>query len=417
MDYTVTTSPDIGSGLGTSVANGKYTVSVSTLEFSTSYAWTVSATDGQHASEKTFTFTTESQPQWWDYRWQCRRKITINPSEVSFDQTNFPVEIEITDSNLAVWAQHDADDFVFTDAQQVKLDHEIELFDYNTGHLVAWVKVPFVSSTAETVLYMYYGNPSAENQQNPTVVWDTNSMLVLHLNELVGPHECRMWGMIANTMPSAVVMSDLVTAPASLKVLGGSNRDGWGLTWYDSTGNHVLRGFPPASEDPNFDLAAEQLANSGGWVGVGHVRARGSGGIPTWGNPHPWMRFKNGQWWAFTHNGVLNIANLKSLIGSAYLAANPPLYGTDWNDAANVVDSDLYELYVLKCIEKNNWNVTAGICEAVTDITKTDTGAANFLLTNGETLWGFRKGNTLWYNYQAALPYYRVASQAPTRHK
>ena len=49
--------------------------------------------------------------------------------------------------------------------------------------VIVWVKVPLLSSTADTLLYMYYGNPTCENQQNSTAVWDANYKLVLHLNE------------------------------------------------------------------------------------------------------------------------------------------------------------------------------------------------------------------------------------------
>jgi hypothetical protein len=48
---------------------------------------------------------------------------------------------------------------------------------------VAWVKVPTVSSSADTVFYMYYGNASATNQQDPTNVWDTNFKSVWHLQQ------------------------------------------------------------------------------------------------------------------------------------------------------------------------------------------------------------------------------------------
>jgi len=58
MDYTVTTSPDIGGGSGTGVTDGTYTVPVSGLAAGTTYNWTVSATDGVYETNKTFSFTT-----------------------------------------------------------------------------------------------------------------------------------------------------------------------------------------------------------------------------------------------------------------------------------------------------------------------------------------------------------------------
>jgi predicted glutamine amidotransferase len=394
------------------VTDGTYTQTTANMDkYDTTYYWSVHVTDGTHWTNRTYSFTTKPIPStWWNTDWQYRRVITIDPSKVSSDQTDFPVVIDLTDDTLPTKAQPDGDDFVFTDENNARLNHEIESYDYTTGHLIAWVNVPYVSSTTQTILYMYYGNPTCTNQENPPAVWDTSHKLVLHLSET---HECRMWGMIANSLPHDVVLDHLIYDPSSLKVLGGSNRDGWGLVWYDSSDPEIRRGPLPASTDPNFDLAANEMADSGAWIGVGHVRARSSGGIPPWGNPHPFMRYKDGKWWAFSHNGNLNKDILKSLIGPAYLAANPPTYGTNWDDS-NCIDSDLYELYVLKCIEANGWNVILGIAQAVTDITELDSGAANFLLTDGETLWGFRKGNTLSYYYKATSPQYSaVASQPP----
>ncbi|GAJ19071.1 unnamed protein product, partial [marine sediment metagenome] len=178
-----------------------------------------------------------------DTDWQYRRVITIDPSKVSSDQTDFPVVIDLTDSGLTSKAQADGDDFVFTDEGNVKLDHEIELYDNTTGHLIAWINVPYLSSTIETILYMYYGNPVASNQENPMTVWDTSYKLVLHLSET---HECRMWGMIAESLPHDVVLDHLIYDTSSLKVLGGSNDDGWGLVYYNSSEPHVLRGPLPA---------------------------------------------------------------------------------------------------------------------------------------------------------------------------
>ncbi|MCJ7422802.1 class II glutamine amidotransferase [Candidatus Bathyarchaeota archaeon] len=154
------------------------------------------------------------------------------------------------------------------------------------------------------------------------------------------------------------------------------------------------------------------MAKSQAHIGVCHVRAAASGAtsIP---NPHPFMRNKNGKWWAFGHNGVLAKTTLKSLIGSQYLAENPPTVGDNWDDP-DVVDSDLFMLYILKCTEEECWNVTSGIGKAAKNIMHVDSGSMNFFLTDGETIWGFCRGNTLYYYYSETSPQYSViASQPP----
>jgi predicted glutamine amidotransferase len=226
-------------------------------------------------------------------------------------------------------------------------------------------------------------------------------------------HQCRFWGMIADSLPKNAVLSDLVNLPYSLKNLGAVNDDGWGLAYYKSSQPVILRGEPPAFSDPNFDSAAQELAASSAHIGVGHVRAASSGAadIP---DPHPFIRQKGGKWWAFGHNGGLDKTTLKNLIGAQYLARNPPTVGANWDDP-DVVDSDLYMLYILKCVEESNWDVTFGIAKAVIDISAVDSGGMNFFFTDGETLWGFRKGNTLYYYYNATTPQFTViASQPPT---
>jgi hypothetical protein len=127
------------------------------------------------------------QESWWDSNWLYRKMVTINHTKVAADLTGFPVLIDIVDSDLSSKAQSSGNDIVFTDSSMNKLSHEIERYDNNTGHLVAWVKVPSLSSTSDTALYMYYGNAAASNQQNPTAVWDQNYMMVQHLEETESP--------------------------------------------------------------------------------------------------------------------------------------------------------------------------------------------------------------------------------------
>jgi hypothetical protein len=64
--------------------------------------------------------------------------------------------------------------------------HEIEFFDGSSGELVAWVNVSGLSSSVDSVFYLYYGNPVCGNQQYPEFVWDSNYLAVFHMNEVAG---------------------------------------------------------------------------------------------------------------------------------------------------------------------------------------------------------------------------------------
>jgi len=60
MSYTVTTSPDIGSGSGNLKPDGVYSVPISGLEDLTEYSWHIEVTDGKDNTIDDFTFTTEA---------------------------------------------------------------------------------------------------------------------------------------------------------------------------------------------------------------------------------------------------------------------------------------------------------------------------------------------------------------------
>jgi hypothetical protein len=120
---------------------------------------------------------------------KCRKNITIDSGKISADQTNFPVLINMFDSEIIARSevQLDGDDFLFADASGTKLNHEIELFEkyYNAthSHLVAWVRLPSLSGSSNTTITMYYGNPAVSSQENPEGVWDSTYDSVYHLSE------------------------------------------------------------------------------------------------------------------------------------------------------------------------------------------------------------------------------------------
>ena len=131
-------------------------------------------------------YTTPST--WWDDDWSYRKNLTINNSYVDSNLTNFPVLVYLSsDSNLSNNAQSDGDDIVFADStHSIKYNHEIELYNNTTGKLVAWVNVTSLSSTEDTVLYMYYGNSDCSSQENSTDVWDSNYKAIYHFSESTG---------------------------------------------------------------------------------------------------------------------------------------------------------------------------------------------------------------------------------------
>ncbi len=127
---------------------------------------------------------------WYSTSWNTRKPITINSAQVSGTSslTNFPMLFSVTDPTLKTVAnggdvgESNGNDILFTAGDGLtKLNHEIEYYNPSTGQVIAWVQIPSLSNTANTVIYIYYGNPMAANQQNPTAVWDSNYKGVWHL--------------------------------------------------------------------------------------------------------------------------------------------------------------------------------------------------------------------------------------------
>ncbi len=138
------------------------------------------------ASSVTATFSAGSSS---GYSYQ--RTITIAHSQVpNTDQSNFPLLFSSTDPLLKSAANggHVSNangyDIMFTSdaAGTQKLNHEIESYNATTGQFIAWVQVPAVSHTADTVIYLFYGNASiVTSQENKPGVWDGGYQGVYHL--------------------------------------------------------------------------------------------------------------------------------------------------------------------------------------------------------------------------------------------
>ena len=132
---------------------------------------------------------------WLSSSWNYRKAITIDHTKVSSTQTNFPVLISLSsDSDLSAGARSDGFDILFTSSDgSTKLSAERE--SYSSGTLVAWVGIPSLSSSTDTVIYMYYGNASSCDQTlsscttidgtaNKNTVWTNASYAgVWHMQE------------------------------------------------------------------------------------------------------------------------------------------------------------------------------------------------------------------------------------------
>lgn len=154
------------------------------------------------------TYTGTEERADWLSGWDKRVKITIDNNDVDNALSNFPVLAYLSNSS-----GRNSDDvsFVFDelqiDANRKKIVVttsdgitqcyvEIEKWDTANEKAWLWVKVPSISSSADTDLYLYYdssqddntnyvGGPDSTPAEN---VWDTNYVMVQHLAETSGTH-------------------------------------------------------------------------------------------------------------------------------------------------------------------------------------------------------------------------------------
>ena len=135
-------------------------------------------------------------------------QITIDNTKVPANQTNFPVlvsgtydgtggEPDIRTAANGGHVQNTANggvsgaytvpaDLVFSpnDDGSAPYDFEVQEYDATTGKIIAWVRIPALSSTVDTVFYMVYGDAAVVvSQEDVAGTWNANYMAVLHLVE------------------------------------------------------------------------------------------------------------------------------------------------------------------------------------------------------------------------------------------
>jgi hypothetical protein len=106
--------------------------------------------------------------------YQYRRTIVLGHANVpNTDQADFPVLISGVYSYLATVGSGglvqspNGYDIIFSSDPEggSKLDHEIDSYDPVTGTVAFWVRIPTLSHTVDTIIYLFYGNPNITGSQ------------------------------------------------------------------------------------------------------------------------------------------------------------------------------------------------------------------------------------------------------------
>jgi hypothetical protein len=118
------------------------------------------------------------------------RNITIDYTKVAGGKNlnSFPLLINLTGQTFLKTipagqvVNTNGYDIIFTDANYNMLDHQIEYYNGTNGDLIAWVRIPVLSYSANTVIKILYGNPQVTTDPSVTSVWDSHYKGVWHLD-------------------------------------------------------------------------------------------------------------------------------------------------------------------------------------------------------------------------------------------
>lgn len=128
--------------------------------------------------------------------WTSIKTVTIDHTKAgASDSSSFPMLFSGTytylkttgnGGNIQNTASSKPCDLWFTSDSggTTKLDWEIETWDAATGAIVAWVRIPTLSHSSDTVIYLANGNATqTADSSNKTGVWDSNYKVVHHFGD------------------------------------------------------------------------------------------------------------------------------------------------------------------------------------------------------------------------------------------
>ncbi len=183
---------------------------------------------------------------WWNGDWSARKTITIDTTSTGANITDqigtIPVLIRLDVSNFTFdSANPDGSDLRFVAGDdKTPLAYHIEKYDHLLGQAFIWVSVPAVQASAQTIIYLYYGNSKASAGDNAQGTYDANMAAVYHFGEHARP--ARDWTGHGNNMLNPSEADDFALIGPGARLDGqtplqlpGSSSLAWtagqGITW------------------------------------------------------------------------------------------------------------------------------------------------------------------------------------------
>jgi len=226
---------------------------------------------------------------WYNSSWKYRVKITVDHSKVSSDLTDFPVYVDLSTlpSGFHTNVKSNGGDIRVTRSDgTTECPREVVFYDSTNDKGELHFKANSLSSTTDTVFYIYYGNSSASDYATDATygaenVWDSNYKIVAHMGNdpsggsgaILDSSSCGHNGTAEGSMTSG----DVVTG----KIGKGLDHDGVDdeINWGSSSDFSIEKG--------NFTVSCwvRKDEGSSSWSNVAAIskwNKGGSGGTNEW---------------------------------------------------------------------------------------------------------------------------------------
>ncbi len=231
------------------------------------------------------------------------REITIDHTKVTSTQTNFPMVVcfgttmgsacSTNNRQLATAANGgkllnaSGYDVIFTsdNAGTAPMSYERAIQTLTTGDSEFWVLIASLSSSADTKIYLFYGNASiSTDQSNPTAVWDANYIAVNHFNALSGN--------VLTVADSTSNGNGLTATGLPSTLIGGTGIIGGSAVWAGVTDltDGTPSGLPTGSGTRTLEMWVKSTATGSNQTAmcIGTNAAAGRFSIFLVGSPNTW---------------------------------------------------------------------------------------------------------------------------------
>lgn len=196
-----------------------------------------------------FVNSTFSQP----YGYLYGKSLTISSGVVTGTNNlvDFPILLHITDLDLRSTINGgdvyniNGYDIIFTASECTSnLNHQVEKYDPVTGELVCWVRLPVLNYSVNTVINIYYGNPTVVIPTSSPNTWSGDYSSVLHLSDSPLNAAPQMVDGSGNLNSGTCIGSMTGTNSTTGKIAGGilfdENDDGISLNDFDYTQSFTI---------------------------------------------------------------------------------------------------------------------------------------------------------------------------------